>query len=155
MRGPKPVPTALKVARGNPSHRKLNHDEPQPGALDTACPDELIDPVARAEWKRRIVPAVSSGQIAAADFVCAVAHCDLWATWQSQLTDAARDKHVVYVGKNGYPIPNTARVMSQKTLLIFLKVDAELGFSPTSRSRVTVGNHGTAQKTHRRFFGPD
>lgn len=154
MRGRKPTPTALKLARNNPGHRPINRDEPQPGALDPACPDELTNPAARTEWTRRVVPAITLGQITSADFVFAVAHCELWATWQSQLADAARGEHVVYVGRHDYPVPNTARVMAQKTLSILLKVDAELGFSPTSRNRVTVHKRGAAQTKHERFFGP-
>ena len=37
MRGRKPVPTRLKVIRGNPGKRALNKNEPQPAG-------ELADP---------------------------------------------------------------------------------------------------------------
>jgi phage terminase small subunit len=30
MRGPPPIPTRLKLLRGNPGHQKLNRDEPKP-----------------------------------------------------------------------------------------------------------------------------
>jgi hypothetical protein len=45
---------------------------------------------------------------------------------------------VIAAGPNKYPMPNPARVMANKTLLLLAKVDAELGLSPTARTRVQV-----------------
>ncbi len=139
MRGRKPVPTALKLLRGNPGKRTLNRQEPKPGELAADCPAELVDDVARAEWVRSIQPAIRLRQITAADRVLAIAHCQLWATWQSQLTDAARHAHVVAVGKHQHPIPNPARRMANQSLQLLVKVDSELGLTPASRSRISVG----------------
>jgi P27 family predicted phage terminase small subunit len=91
---------------------------------------------AQTEWRRTIAPAITRGQITAADRVFAIAHCELWSTWRSQLADAAKHAHVVAAGKNKYPTPNPARTMSNKTLLLLAKVDQELGLTPVSRSRV-------------------
>jgi P27 family predicted phage terminase small subunit len=94
--------------------------------------------VAHAEWVRGIVPAIELGQITTADRTLAIAHCELWATWRSQLADASQHAHVIAAGPNKYPMPNPARVMANKTLLLLAKVDAELGLSPTARTRVQV-----------------
>ena len=117
-----------------------------PDDLSLECPHELIDPVAVAEWTRTIAPAIQRGQITAADRVSAIAHCELWATWRSQLADAARHPHVVSAGKSGHPIPNPARGMANKTLSLLMKVDAELGLTPTSRTRVVV-NRSSGEPT--------
>jgi P27 family predicted phage terminase small subunit len=138
MRGRKPTPTVLKLLRGNPGKRKIDAREPKPGVLSVDMPNELTETDAQAEWIRTIVPAIQRGQVTAADRVFAIAHCELWATWRSQLADAARHPHVVSAGKNSqHPMPNPARGMANKTLQLLAKVDAELGFTPTSRSRVT------------------
>jgi len=50
-RGPPPIPTALKLERGNPGKRALNRDEPEFAPLGEACPEELTGR-ARAEWNR-------------------------------------------------------------------------------------------------------
>lgn len=138
MRGRKRTPTVLNILRGNPGKRPPNKDEPKPDALSVECPIELTDPQAVKEWARVIVPAIERGQITVDDRVFAVAHCELWATYLSQLADAAKHPHVVAVGQHKYPTPNPARVMANKTLMILAKVDAELGFSPTSRTRVVT-----------------
>lgn len=152
MRGAKPTPTVLKVLRGNPGRRPLNSREPQPGALSPVTPRELTDADARREWRRTIVPAIAIGQVTAADRVVAIAHCELWATWRSQLIAAAKDGHVVGVGKRSHPMPNTARVMANKTLQLLVKIDAELGLSPTSRSRVHVSTPTTEVNPLDRFL---
>jgi P27 family predicted phage terminase small subunit len=136
MRGRKPKPTVLRMVQNNPGKRPINPDEPVPDALQVDCPEELTDPVAQQEWRRVIVPAIERGQITSADRTFAIAHCELWATWQSQLLEASRHAHVIAAGPSKYPTPNPARMMANKTLLLLTKVDAELGFSPTSRTRV-------------------
>jgi P27 family predicted phage terminase small subunit len=156
MRGPKPTPTALRVLRGNPSRRPFNGDEPTPADLDAAIPDEIVDKVARAEWTRAIVPAIAIGHITAADRTLAIAHCELWATWQSQLRDAAKSPHVGAAGRSKYPMPNQARIMSNKTLTLLAAIDEKLGFSPTSRSRVVAKGPGSTRaaidKQRAKFF---
>ena len=110
-------------------------------------------PVAVKEWRRGIVPAIKTGQVTEAERVMAIAHCELWATWQSQLEDASKHPHVIAAGINKYPMPNPARVMANKTLLMLAKVDAELGFTPSSRSRVMVAGQSKKDDKRKRFFG--
>ncbi len=53
MRGRKPVPTYLKVIRGNPGKRPLNENEPVPdGAL--ADPPEWMSESQKAGWNYAI-----------------------------------------------------------------------------------------------------
>ena len=145
MRGRKRLPTVVKLLRGNRNGRPLNPNEPKPPALTTDCPDELTDPIARKEWERIIPAAIARGQITTDDRVMAIAHCELWATWLSQITAALQHPHIVASGPHKHPIPNPARCMANKTLLMLARVDAELGFSPASRSRVSVpGDTGDA-----------
>jgi P27 family predicted phage terminase small subunit len=136
VRGRKPLPSVLRAAGGNAGHRPINHDEPQPDPLPTDVPEELQDAAERQEWTRTIVPAISSGHITVADRVMAIAHCHYWATWRDQLAAAAKHAHVVAVGKNKYPMANPTRIMANKTFQLLAKVDAELGLTPTSRTRV-------------------
>lgn len=51
MRGRKPVPTALKIATGNPGKRRLNPHEPKPVTAIPSCPEHL-SATARDEWER-------------------------------------------------------------------------------------------------------
>lgn len=136
VRGRKPVPTALKLLRGNPGKRAINRWEPTPAPLALDCPEELSDPAEREEWARTITPAIGIGQIAASDRLLAIAHCVLWATWRSQLSEASKHPHVVAVGPDKHPAPNPARMMANKTLQLLVKIEAELGLTPVSRTRI-------------------
>jgi phage terminase small subunit len=51
MRGPPPIPTRLKLLRGNPGHQKLNRAEPQPPSAKK-CPEppEGLAGDAREAW---------------------------------------------------------------------------------------------------------
>jgi phage terminase small subunit len=139
MRGRKPKPTVLKLMNNNPGRRPLNASEPTPEALDAERPTELgDDPVALQEWTDRIVPAIERGQITSAERIVAISHCLLVSTWLSQLADAARHPHIVASGPHKHPIPNPARGAANKTLLLLLRVDEQLGLTPSSRSRVTA-----------------
>jgi P27 family predicted phage terminase small subunit len=138
MRGRKPTPTVLKFLRGNPGKRRVNPREPTAAPLARDCPDELVDADARQEWTRTIAPAITIGQIGASDRALAIAHCDLWSSWRQQSALATKVGHLVVVGPSRYPMPNPARTMANKTLQLLVKVDAELGLTPSSRSRIQL-----------------
>jgi len=156
MRGRKPLPTALKLLRGNPGKRPINRTEPRPEALGAEPPEELASDDAKREWRRTIAPAIPTGQITSADRAMAIAHCELWACWRSQLAEAARHAHIIAAGPSGYPTPNPARLMANRTFLLLVRVDAELGLTPSSRSRVATGKEaGRPPRASEddRFFG--
>jgi phage terminase small subunit len=134
MRGRKRIPTVIKLARGNPGRRPLNMDEPEPADISEDCPEYLLSDEAKAEWVRTIVPAIRSGQITGGDRQAAIAHCHYAALWIHQIKAAAELPDIVPTRTGGRP--NPFRKMSNETFLLMLKVDAELGLTPCSRSRV-------------------
>jgi P27 family predicted phage terminase small subunit len=136
MRGRKPIPTVLKVLRGNPGQRRLNPNEPTPEPLEEATPPELTAPAAAAEWARTIVPAIRRGQVTSADRAIAIAFCPHWAHWLAESEEADRAPIVVLVGEHGHPVPNPARGMANRTYALLRTTAAELGLTPSSRSRV-------------------
>lgn len=134
MRGRKPQPTALKVLRGNPGRRPLNVLEPQYEATVIECPSEL-PPAARQEWERVAAELIRVGQVTAMDRGVLMGYCLKYAQWQALETEAAQHPFVVRTPK-GYPIPNPALGMANKVFGLMLKAAAELGITPSSRSRV-------------------
>jgi P27 family predicted phage terminase small subunit len=107
--------------------------------LDTACPAELVDEVAREEWSRTIEPAIRLGHVTLLDRTLAISHCETWAMRRAQLAEAAKyPGHVVEVGRDRYPRQNPALKLAADTLSLLIKIDAELGLTPTARARVTI-----------------
>jgi P27 family predicted phage terminase small subunit len=132
---PRPQPTALKVLRGNPGKRRLNHAEPIHPPLSTDCPPELVDPVARAEWDRIAPQLIACGQVMTVDRATLVGYCLKYAQWQALEREGAQHPFIVR-SPNGYPLPNPALCMANKAFNLMLKAAIELGITPSSRSRV-------------------
>jgi P27 family predicted phage terminase small subunit len=139
VRGRKPQPTKLKVIRGNPGKRPLNDSEPTHPALETACPDDLVDPVARTEWDRLAPQLISSGQVTMVDRGTLMGYCLKYAQWKALEAEAKNHPFIVR-SPSGYPIPNPALGMANRAFALMLKAAAELGITPSSRSRVSVGS---------------
>lgn len=121
---------ALKLLTGNPGRRPIDESPEASSPLSAQLPPELLtDERAAAEWRRTIAPASDAGQLVATDRALAVMHCQLWSRVQS-LNDR-RD-----VGAD-----------VGRAVALLLRVDAELGFTPASRSK--VGPTGSGSKLRR------
>lgn len=136
MRGAKPKPTHLKLLAGNPGKRPLNKNEPKPLGNLQEAPDWLTEDQ-KAGWDYAIMNA-PAGLMKRLD--------------RSALTAfvVAEDLHrqaSVAVGKfglitkspsKGEPMQNPYLPIINRQAQIMLKAAAELGFTPSSRSRVSV-----------------
>ena len=124
MADTRPQPTALKVLRGNPGKRRLNHVEPQHLPLTSDCPAELIDPMAQAEWARIAPHLIACGQVLIVDRATLIAYCEKYAQWQALEAEARLHPFIVR-SPNGYPLPNPALCMANKALKLMLTAAAE------------------------------
>lgn len=135
--GRKPQPTQLKLLRGNPGRRTINRAEPRPGALEPTVPKELRDRAARAEWTRLAPQLFPSGHVTTVDRGALIGYCLKYAQWLKLEKEAAKTPAILKTAK-GYPIPNPALGMANKLFALVLKAAAELGITPSSRSRVAA-----------------
>lgn len=140
MRGPKPLPTWRKRLAGNPGRRPLNPAEPEPPAQeswDDPPPEVRAFPRAAEEW-RRLVPMLKRGQqITDADRGALIALCVEWARYLDAVSKVAASSLLVMTS-SGYPMPNPYIAIATKALSGCTKLWAELGLTPSSRSRVQV-----------------
>jgi P27 family predicted phage terminase small subunit len=138
MRARKPQqPTALRLLRGNPGKRPINRHEPRPAPLPVDCPDVLTDAAARAEWDRVAPGLIGSGQVTTIDRATLIGYCQKYAQWQALEREAAQHPFLVRA-PSGYPMPNPALGMANKAFNLMLRAAAELGMTPSGRSRVSV-----------------
>jgi P27 family predicted phage terminase small subunit len=136
MRGRKPQSAEEKRRAGNPSRRPINEREPHYQTIDPATPDELTDPIARAEWDR-LVPTLQ--HITTADRSTVLAYCLKYAQWVN-LEAAAASGEFLVKGAHGGKVANPLIAMANKAYALFLRAAVELGLSPSQRPRVsTVG----------------
>jgi P27 family predicted phage terminase small subunit len=136
MRGRKPKPTHLKLLEGNPGKRPLNMREPKPPAALPTCPEHL-SPTAKAEWKRIAHSLNAIGLLTLADRAAMAAYCQSWGRWveaerKLQATPMLLKTPAGYVQQSPWlTIANRERELMARFM-------AELGLTPSSRSRLSV-----------------
>ena len=136
-RGPPPTPTVMRLLRGNPGKRPINHDEPKPEALSldnplAKCPRWMTG-AARELWKRVAPGAIKAGLITVVDLPAFEALCQSYARWR---------EYERLTGKNlELAISKGFRNGAVRERQLMMQFGARFGFDPSSRSNVkTLGS---------------
>jgi len=151
MRGRKPTPSHLKQLMGNPGKRALNKREPVPEGDLHEAPKWMSDSQ-REGWGYAITNS-PHGLLKKLDrSVLAI-----WIVAEDLHREAA--EKVTQYGlltkspNAGIPLQSPYLAILNKQAQIMLKAGAELGFTPSSRTRVQVAA-GRPQDPYDRFFNP-
>ena len=135
MRGRKPVPTALKVVRGNPGKRPLPENEPTPEA--GAEPPDWLSEAALAHWPVVSAQLEKAGVLTEMDAPALALYCEAFARWQEAQAGIAKHGLVV-PGQKGQLAQSPYVVVANAAMQQMMKLLAEFGMTPSSRSRVTT-----------------
>ena len=146
MRGRKPVPSNLKILRGNPGKRPLNVMEPMPAAIMPPCPGHLDD-VARLEWRRTGRKLLKLGVLTEIDRSALAAYCVAWSRWVEAEAQLARTGTVIKAKTGGF-MQSPYLPIANKAMEQMMRLLTEFGMTPSSRSRVEgrVQEEGEADK---------
>lgn len=140
MRGRKPKPTQLRVIEGNAGKRGLNKREPKPKGELVAPPADL--PAAALPFWQEAIADAPKGLLRRLDQRTLV----IWSTAAWLHSNAAKQlatSAAVVQTKDGNIIQHPSLAILNKQAMIMLKAAAEMGFTPSSRSRVqTDGDEG-------------
>lgn len=136
MRGRRPKPTRLKVLTGNPGKRPLNVGEPRPNVAIPECPVEL-GPVAHREWDRLVGELASLRLLTNLDRATLAAYCGAYALW-AEATEAIQKYGTMVKSPSGYPIQSPYVAIANRQAEIMMRIAAEFGFTPASRSRISA-----------------
>ena len=134
--GRKPLPTALKLVRGNPGRRPLNENEPQ---VEPKIPEPPRELPARAkrEWRRIGKQLLAAGLVTELDRMALAALVQSYARWIE--TQQLLSKSGLLVrNKDGLPRVNPLLRISREAQAEFTRMLSEFGMTPSSRSRVSV-----------------
>lgn len=136
MRGRRPKPTHLKVVSGNPGKRPLNPAEPRP-AGDLAKPPPGLTRAQRRIWAAAVAcaPLGMLKRLDAGVLKVWVVACDLHGR---ALLGLEAGGLVVEAPSTGFPVQSPYLAIINRQAAIMLKAAAELGFTPSSRTRVAV-----------------
>ena len=149
MRGRKPKPSYLRALDGNAGRRPDNPDEPVPKEpLEAAKPPAWMDGPQAAAWRYAMEQAPAGmlrsldRSILAAWVVAEVLHADAATRVQKlgTILKSKETKHGDGTVSGGVPYQNPWLAVLNKQAMIMMKAAAELGFTPSSRSRVKVSN---------------
>jgi P27 family predicted phage terminase small subunit len=141
MKGRKPKPTYLKLVSGNPGKRRMNANEPKPAGNLTAAPD-FLTPAQREVWDYAIKHA-PNGLLKLLDRDVLLA----WVVARDMFQTAVENQRRIDTN-NGLPLltrtpeghfqqsPYLPIINRQSQIM--MKAAEELGFTPSSRSRIQL-----------------
>jgi P27 family predicted phage terminase small subunit len=136
MRGRKPKPTKLKLVNGNPGHRPLNRNEPEPEAL-TPDPPAHLSAIAVEEWNRITAELEKLKLISSIDRAALAAYCQCYARWVEAETYI--EFHGLTITTTlGNSIANPAVGIANTAMKLMGKFLVEFGMTPSSRTRLSV-----------------
>jgi P27 family predicted phage terminase small subunit len=136
MRGRRPKPTQIKELEGNPGKRKLNRHEPRPEGDLFAAPQWMSE--SQHEGWAYAVTHAPHGLLKQLDRSILA----IWVVAEDLHREAA-EKIAKYglLTKSpnaGLPLQSPYLAILNKQAQLMLKAGAELGFSPSSRTRVMI-----------------
>jgi P27 family predicted phage terminase small subunit len=145
--GRKPKPTHLRILDGNAGRRPLNDQEPVPVG-DLLEPPEWMTETQKDGWRYAIANA-PLGLLKYLDRSVLV----VWVVAEDVHREAAlkvAEYGAVIKSPTGLPMQSPYLAVMNKQAAIMMKAAAEMGFTPSSRSRVRVGE---APRATNRFAG--
>ena len=142
MRGRKPLPSNVVRLRGNPGKRRLNDAEPRPVPRVPLCPGCLGDE-ARKEWQRLARELGQLGLLTGLDRGLLAAYCQAHALWVEAVSSLERYGTMVK-SPHGYPMQSPFVAGVNRQVDIMVPIAAEPGMTPSSRTRIRVGDTAPA-----------
>ena len=136
--GRPPVPTALKIIRGNPGKRKINPNEPKPVG-DLVEPPAHFDEDLRAVWQYAIENA-PPGLLKKIDSSALEIWCEAHVLHRRAVGEVRKFGILVKPPKSDVPVQSPWLPIVNKQAFIMLRAIDHLGFSPASRTRIATGD---------------
>ena len=136
MNGRRPKPTHLKLLDGNPGRRPINGAEPRPSAGLPTCPAHL-NPSAKAEWKRLARELQAIGILTLIDRGVLAGYCQSWGRWV-EAERKLKETPALLRTPAGYVQLSPWLSIANRERELMLRYMAELGLTPSSRTRLAV-----------------
>ena len=144
MSGPPPTPTHLKLLRGNPGKRRINKREPQPEISSSVpVPPTFWSEYARKEWRRVAPQANALKLLTRLDVSLFSVYFESYSRWRSivEALDAKADPEfhgLCFRDDDGDLRANPLVKAANDAAKDMVRLAAEFGFTPASRSRIGV-----------------
>ena len=141
----RPMPTHLKLLRGNAAHEALNKNEPQP-ERPSSMPDapSFLVGYAMDEWYRVAEELYNLRLLTRVDIHPLAAYCQAYALWRTAIETyagvAERDpvmKGLMIKSPNGSALQNPLLLTARHAANDMVRYAAEFGLTPAARSRIS------------------
>lgn len=139
MTGRKPIPTALKVVRGNPGGRPLPENEPTPVG-DAEMP-EWLSPAAAKHWPIVAKQLKDAGVLTSMDGSALALYCEAFSRYLHATQQISKFGPVVKA-PSGFPVQSPFLAIANKAHEQMTKLLVEFGMTPSSRTKVTKAPSG-------------
>lgn len=147
--GQRPIPTHLKLLRGNPGKQRM-HDEPQPEQFsDVPDPPPFISGYAADEWWITATELHRLGLLTKVDVPALAAYCHAFGQWRMAAESLAKMQAndpimngMIIKTKYGDAAMNPLVSIVRKHAGDVVRYAAEFGLTPAARSRISSGIHG-------------
>lgn len=134
--GRKPLPTAIKVLKGNPGGRALKKNEPKPLRCIASAP-EWVSPEAAAYWDKIEPMLYRIGVLTEADELMLGILCQSYANLLRAREMLEKHGPVIKTPNGSIQI-SPFKSLERQAFADIIKVCQEFGMSPSSRSRLTA-----------------
>lgn len=160
QRGPKPKPTALRLLQGGASSRGVRENEPQPPKPEERpAPPIYLKGYALEEWDRVIDDLYATGCYANVDETMLAAYCMAYMRWRlaeeswSKMAEVDPTTHGAMIKtSNGNAIQNPIVGVASSARRDMLRLAAEFGLTPSSRTQIDAGKGGERDPLGTKYF---
>jgi P27 family predicted phage terminase small subunit len=158
LRGRKPLPTHLKLVKGNPGKRPLKADSVQPPPALPMPPAHLSD-AAKVEWGRVSSTLYALRMLTDIDTAALGAYCEAYARWK-EASDALAQMRQADPAMRGLLIRTSNQNIIQNPLIgiankaaaDMVRYAAEFGMTPSARARIELGDQAPIKDPASQFF---
>lgn len=148
--GRKPMPTSMKVLRGETRPSRLNRDEPRPAPRRPSCPSYMSASAKRA-WRVICRELGAMGGLHAADAALVEVLANALAGYRGATTLVNQTGQLVK-GRDGNIVRHPLLIVIKQHSDTIIRVSSELGLSPSARTRLVAAVSAEAEAIEETYF---
>jgi P27 family predicted phage terminase small subunit len=140
-RGPKPLPTALRILNGNAAHRPLPKNEPKPEKLKNTKPPFELTERGKKIWKTISKRLEVCGLLTNIDLNALMRYCDIFDKWllAKEMYDTKGSYYEVFNGGKSCGYAKAPWAVEYRGFLReLLRLEGEFGMTPSARTRIQL-----------------
>ncbi len=135
--GTKPTPLILRQIRGTPGHHPQPTDVPEPEPARPEAPEYLNDD-AKKYWDELVDMLAGVGLMTSFDSKSMELFCEVYGRWRQATAEVADGGLIIRSKKTGHLMQNPYLKVANKAHDQLVRLLAEFGMTPSSRTRTKV-----------------